>query len=71
MVIEWTPVVSSDLLAIKYDEINCTLSIRFRNGTYSYYSVPAAVVSGLLSATSKGHYHANFIKNHFTYNRVL
>ncbi|WP_321170290.1 KTSC domain-containing protein [Eisenbergiella porci] len=45
--------------------------MRFHSGSvYEYYDVPSSVYNGLMSASSKGTYHADFIKNRYRYRRV-
>ena len=63
------PVASSNLSAVGYE--GSTLYIRFHSGAvYEYYDVPSSVYNGLMSASSKGTYHADFIKNRYRYRRV-
>lgn len=64
------PVSSSNLEAVGYDHATLTLRIRFHSGTYDYLNVPVSVYNGLLSASSKGQYHAAFIKNSYPYRRI-
>lgn len=63
------PVASSNLSAVGYE--GSTLYIRFHSGsTYEYYNVPSSVYNGLMSASSKGTYHSDFIKNRYRYRRI-
>ena len=65
------PVASSNLSAVEYDSETKTLYIRFNSGsTYAYSNVPESIYKGLMSALSKGGYHAAFIKNSFPYKRI-
>lgn len=64
------PVVSSNLVAVGYDEETMTLRIQFHNGTYDYYNVPPEVYQGLMNAPSHGKYHAAYIKNVYPYRRI-
>lgn len=58
----YTPVVSSNLRGVDYDEINSTLDVTFTNGyVYRYYNVPISKYYGLLNAYSKGSYLHNYI----------
>lgn len=60
----WTPLASSNISAATFDENTSTLYIRFNNGSvYAYPSASQLLYNGLLSAPSKGAYHARFIKN--------
>jgi hypothetical protein len=65
-----TPVHSSNLVAVGYDEATLTLRIRFHNATYDYYNVPFSVYQGLMNASSHGKYHAAYIKKNYAYNEV-
>jgi hypothetical protein len=64
------PVVSSNLRAVGYDPVSQTLRIEFHNGTYEYYNVPEHVYRNLMSAPSKGRFHAYFIKDVYPYKRL-
>jgi hypothetical protein len=58
-----TPVLSSVLRSVGYDETNCTLEVEFlHGGIYTYSNVPESRYSGLMSAPSKGEYFAEYIK---------
>ena len=62
-------VASSNISAIGYE--GSTLYIRFHSGSvYEYYNVPSSVYNGLMSASSKGTYHSDFIKNRYRYRRI-
>ena len=63
------PVVSSNLVAVGFDEKSNTLRVQFHSGTYDYTGVPKSIYEGLMSAASKGEYHAQFIKNAYPYRR--
>lgn len=64
------PVSSSNLEAVGYDVSSQTLRIRFHSGTYDYFGVPSHIHQGLMSASSKGSYHATYIKNSYPYSPV-
>ncbi|MFJ8516142.1 KTSC domain-containing protein [Lysinibacillus xylanilyticus] len=64
------PVSSSNLEAVGYDASSQTLRIRFHSGTYDYFGVPSHIHQGLMSASSKGSYHATYIKNSYPYSQV-
>ena len=64
------PVSSSNLEAVGYDASSQTLRIRFHSGTYDYFGVPSHIHQGLMSAGSKGGYHAAYIKNSYPYQQV-
>ncbi len=60
---------SSNLSSVGYE--NGNLYITFNSGaTYCYFNVPEAIYRGLLAAGSKGRYHADFIKNSYSYRRI-
>ncbi|WP_442962165.1 KTSC domain-containing protein [Pseudogracilibacillus sp. SE30717A] len=63
-------VSSSNLVAVGYDSSSQTLRIQFHNGTYDYYNVPARIYHGLMNASSKGSYHAQYIKDAYRYRRL-
>lgn len=63
------PVTSSNLSSVGYDDGK--LYITFHgNRTYVYFGVPEYVYTGLLNASSKGKYHAQFIKNNYSYQQI-
>jgi hypothetical protein len=58
-----TPVDSSVIALIAYDEDNAILEVRFRNGrTYRYFRVPPEEHEALLAAESVGRYFNEVIK---------
>lgn len=60
---DWTPLASSNLSAMRYDEETRLLQIRFHSGrTYDYKDVPADVADGLKQADSAGKYFNSSIK---------
>ncbi|MFA6232455.1 MAG: KTSC domain-containing protein [Rhodanobacter sp.] len=65
---ERTPVTSSDIRAIGYDEESQTLEIEFNSGSvYDYAGVPQSEYDGLMGADSKGRYfHAN-VKERYSF----
>ena len=64
------PVSSSDLESVGYDTETKTLRIQFHNGLYEYYNVPESIYHGLINASSKGKYHASFIKDCYSYQQL-
>jgi hypothetical protein len=63
---DWTPLASSNLSALRYDESTRVLQIRFQSGrTYSYQDVDPTVVDGLKEASSPGAFFNNNIKGIF------
>lgn len=71
MIPEMTPVSSSNVAEIGYDEATQEVYVRFLNGSlYVYKGVPSLEYQGLLNAPSVGSYlHRNF-KNVYPYERV-
>ena len=70
--IERTPVASSNLASIGYDEAARTLSVEFRSGAiYHYFDVPWCVYEQLMKARSHGEYFCNTIREAYRYARVL
>jgi hypothetical protein len=65
------PVGSSTLKLVGYDQRAGDLHIQFKSGpmTYIYHQVPAKNFGELLSAKSKGLYHANQIKGKFKFSK--
>ena len=68
---ERTPVDSSNIASIGYDEDTNTLEIEFHNGgVYQYFDVPFQVYDDLMEAASKGQYLAQQIKGQYRYVKV-
>ena len=67
-----TPVSSSNLASVGYDEISHTLEIGFVNGSvYQYFQVPAHVYRDLMNAASHGSYFNEYIKDGgFRYRKI-
>lgn len=66
-----TPVESSNISSIGYDEDSSTVEIEFHNGTiYQYFDVPASVYKGIMEAGSKGQYFAQHVKGYYRFVRV-
>jgi hypothetical protein len=66
-----TPVTSSSLASIGYDQHLNILEVEFRNGRcYQYFAVPQRLADGLMAATSKGSYLNRHIKDRFPVKRV-
>ena len=68
---ERTPVDSSNISSIGYDDNSMTLEIEFHSGAiYQYFDVPLPVYEGMMEATSKGQYLAQNIKGNYRYVKV-
>lgn len=60
---EWTPVSSSHVAAVGYDDSTNTLGVRFLTGAeYHYPGVPRSIYEGLLSAPSVGSFLDAYVK---------
>lgn len=64
------PVSSSNLRRVGYDARTKKLIIEFHSGAYEYSNVPEHIYNGLMNSSSKGSYHADYIKNSYSYRRV-
>lgn len=63
---EHTPVTSSNLASVGYDEPSKTLEVTFKNGsTYAYSGVPKSEHDALMAASSHGKYLNSNIKPRF------
>ena len=67
---ERTPVKSSDLVSVGYDEKSETLQIEFKNGIYQYSNVPKEIYSELIQAPSKGKYANKSIRDKYPTNKI-
>jgi hypothetical protein len=68
---EMTPVSSSNIESIGYDESNQQVYIRFLNGSlYTYVSVPIHEFESLRDSPSIGSYLNRSFKNVFPYERI-
>jgi hypothetical protein len=66
-----TPVESTTLSTVAYDDSRNLLQLEFRSrAAYQYFDIPAAVHTGLLCASSKGSYFNQVIRGRFRYVRV-
>jgi len=67
----FTPVESTSLAAVAYDETRELLRVQFRSrAVYHYFAVPAAVHKALLQAPSKGGYFNQAIRPRYRFVRV-
>ncbi len=65
------PVQSSNLRSVGYESDTNTLEIEFNSGgIYQYFGVPESVYSGLMSASSKGSYFHENIKDKYETRRI-
>ena len=67
-----TPVSSSNLKSVGYDNVSHTLEIQFHSGgVYQYMNVPPSVFAALMAASSHGSFFARAIRNCYHYRRVM
>lgn len=66
-----TPVSSSNIASIGYDEDSQTLEVEFKDGSvYQYSGVPLSEHKGIMNASSHGSYLNANIKNRYLYIRL-
>jgi hypothetical protein len=66
-----TPVSSSNLRSVGYNEDERLLEIEFNSGgIYQYYDVPSRIHRGLMNASSHGSYFHEKIKDNFRYDQI-
>jgi hypothetical protein len=64
-------VESSNLRSVGYDAERQILEIEFTSGSvYQYFNVPTSVYEALMSASSKGQYHIQWIKHSYRYQKI-
>ena len=68
---DWVPVESTSLNAVKYEAESLNLFIEFEHGAiYRYSTVPQAIFDGMLAAESKGQFFNANIRNVYPYVRI-
>ena len=66
-----TPVNSSDIADVGYDDTTMTLEVGFHSGSiYQYFDVPQTVYGEFMSADSKGKFFNMYIKNNYRYTKL-
>jgi hypothetical protein len=66
-----TPVSSSNLSSVGYDEEDRVLEIEFNSGgVYQYYDVPPRIYEELMDASSHGSYFHREIKDNYRYDQI-
>lgn len=66
-----TPVSSSNLRSVGYDEESRTLEIEFHSGgVYEYYDVPAETFRELVQADSRGGYFHDHVRGEYDYRQI-
>ena len=69
---EMTPVVSSNVAAVGYDEEKSELYVSFLNGSlYKYYGVDQGVYINMLNASSKGRFVWRELREVYHYARIV
>jgi hypothetical protein len=67
---ERTPVTSSNLASVGYDEDSQSLEVEFKGGAlYTYTGVPQSEYEGLINADSKGGYFSAHIRNNYPFSK--
>lgn len=68
---QMTPVSSSNIASIGYDDSTSALFVQFNHGgTYKYSGVPHDVYEDFLSAGSPGSFFASDIKGQYGYSKA-
>lgn len=66
-----TPVASSNIASVGYEDSSQTLEVEFQSGAvYQYFDVPRGVFDGLIAAASKGGFLYEQIRGVYRYARV-
>jgi len=66
-----TPVTSTNIRSIGYDQTSSTLEVEFTSGDiYQYFNVPESLFTGLMMAASKGSFLNDHIRYSYRYQRV-
>jgi hypothetical protein len=68
---DMTPVSSSNIAAVGYDEETNVLTVEFQSGaSWNYTGVPISTYRALLTADSAGRYFAQNVRNAFPGSRA-
>ena len=66
-----TPVISSNIRSVGYDQPSAVLEVEFTSGdVYRYFDVPEHLYHELMSASSKGQFLNDNIKYGYRYQKV-
>lgn len=68
--ITFTPVESSNILSVGYDETTSSMYVKYLSGTYKYDNVKKSTYESLLTSPSKGRFMNQNIKGQYNYSRV-
>lgn len=66
----FTPVESSNIISIGYDETTSSMYVKYSSGTYKYENVEKSVYENFLTSSSKGRFMNENIKGQYNYSRV-
>ena len=66
----FTPVESSNIISVGYDETTSSMYVNYPSGTYKYDRVEKSVYESLLTSPSKGRFMNENIKGQYNYSRV-
>lgn len=68
---DWEPVDSSHVKAVRYDSAMAELGIRFADGSeHTYQNVPRQMHEALLASDSPGSFFHRHIKNNYRHERA-
>jgi len=66
-----TPVSSTNICSIGYDSQSAILEVEFTSGdVYQYFNIPEHLYRGLMSASSKGQFLSDYIRNSYRYQKI-
>lgn len=66
-----TPVTSSNIRSVGYDEQSAVLEVEFTSGdVYQYFDLPQHLYHELMNASSKGQFLNDYIKYSYRYQKV-
>ena len=68
--ITFTPVKSSNIISVGYDETTSSLYVNYPSGTYKYDGIAKSVYESLLTSPSKGRFMKANIKGRYSYSIV-
>ena len=68
--ITFTPVKSSNIISVGYDETTSSLYVNYPSGTYKYDGIEKSVYESLLASPSKGRFMSENIKGRYNYSMV-
>jgi hypothetical protein len=66
----FTPVESSNIISVGYDETTSSMYVNYPSGTYKYDGVDKSVYESFLISPSKGRFMNENIKGQYNYSRV-